>query len=631
MHTDHRLSADLGSLAAFSVPLAIGMLAASPEPYWLDSPEFTAAVQTLGIPHPPGHPLYVMLAKPFTLLPFGSIAFRVAVASAVFGALASLLLYKFIKNIVAVCAPSLSSLSLTLTSLTAALVAAVAPGWWFQCVRAEVYSLQILLVMGFIYPLSLTCVGSFKRKYFYLVAFIAGLGLANHHYIGIVALPAVLPVLIAEAGRIGGWGATLLSGRLIIVALAGLMPYVFLPIRSLSGAAVSLGGVHSWSDFFWVVSAKVYQKSMVRQHIAPLEDRTLDAVFTMMGELHPIIVIIAIGGLYFLLRQPRTRLIGLVLVLLAGITLLLRAVMGFDPFNPDYYGYMLPVLASFAVGFAVFAAVILGTLQQAIQRRTWIVGLLAMLLLAVPIIRARHVHARVDLSRFRATRLFVDLALNNVPSGTLVLTTYYKLFFALSSARYTEGTRPDVTVINPHFFAYPGYLNAMLTVRPDLKDLARTMVVSGQLTETAVADLAWKGPLRVEPDIWLSDPVARYLLPDGPVFMALAEPLSRADVENAATAHFEGWARLYTLLGTAWKESETKRMLSWCHYQDALYFARRGAIADARRSGKMFQALGNAAPQIDRLLKVLETQKGPLDIRPFLPDAVEQPDEDRVF
>ena len=48
-----------------------------------DSGELVAAVATLGIPHPTGYPLYVLLGKLWTLLvPIGSIAFRMSLMSA---------------------------------------------------------------------------------------------------------------------------------------------------------------------------------------------------------------------------------------------------------------------------------------------------------------------------------------------------------------------------------------------------------------------------------------------------------------------------------------------------------------------------------------------------------------------
>jgi len=268
-------------VAAFAIPLALGVIAASPEPYWLDSPEFTAAAATLGVPHPPGHPLYVMLAKPFTLLPIGSIAFRVSLASAVFGALASLALFEIALLFVAYAAPRLRRPSQAVVSAATALTASVAPGWWFQSVRAEVYSLEAALVLCAFYlfarhALNREPQGDGALK---VGAFVCGLGLANHHFIMLAAIPAAIPRLVALARTRGGAGAARLAAALAGCAALGLLPYLFIPIRSIAGAPVSLGGAVTPGELAWVVSAKVYQKSMAAQELGGLDARSLDALF----------------------------------------------------------------------------------------------------------------------------------------------------------------------------------------------------------------------------------------------------------------------------------------------------------------------------------------------------------------
>src|SRR5690606_34852128 len=81
---------------------AIGVFVAALAVYWTtlpptvtgeDAGELIVAAYTLGIPHPPGYPLWTMLAHIFTYLPFGSIAWRVALASAFFGAATSSVVY----------------------------------------------------------------------------------------------------------------------------------------------------------------------------------------------------------------------------------------------------------------------------------------------------------------------------------------------------------------------------------------------------------------------------------------------------------------------------------------------------------------------------------------------------------
>src|ERR1700694_1305634 len=42
-----------------------------------DTPEYITAAVTLGVPHPPGYPLFTMLGHLFSSLPLGPITFRV--------------------------------------------------------------------------------------------------------------------------------------------------------------------------------------------------------------------------------------------------------------------------------------------------------------------------------------------------------------------------------------------------------------------------------------------------------------------------------------------------------------------------------------------------------------------------
>ena len=62
---------------------------ACPTIYVGDSGELVTAVALLGIPHPTGYPLYVLLGKAWTMIfPFGSVAWRMSIFSAACGALA---------------------------------------------------------------------------------------------------------------------------------------------------------------------------------------------------------------------------------------------------------------------------------------------------------------------------------------------------------------------------------------------------------------------------------------------------------------------------------------------------------------------------------------------------------------
>ncbi len=76
-----------GAILAALVVLAGYLLTLAPTVTFWDAGEFIAAAKTLGIPHPPGTPLFVLLAHVWgAVVPFGAYAWRINLLSAVCGA-----------------------------------------------------------------------------------------------------------------------------------------------------------------------------------------------------------------------------------------------------------------------------------------------------------------------------------------------------------------------------------------------------------------------------------------------------------------------------------------------------------------------------------------------------------------
>ncbi|HEY6332560.1 MAG TPA: DUF2723 domain-containing protein, partial [Blastocatellia bacterium] len=73
----------------FGLSLVVYLKTLAPTVTLVDSGELIVAARWLGVAHPPGFPLYVLLAHLATLLPFGNVAQRVNFASAFFAAIAS--------------------------------------------------------------------------------------------------------------------------------------------------------------------------------------------------------------------------------------------------------------------------------------------------------------------------------------------------------------------------------------------------------------------------------------------------------------------------------------------------------------------------------------------------------------
>lgn len=120
--------------------------------FW-DAGEFIATAYTLGIPHSPGTPLYVLVGRVFTLLPIPiSVAQKVNLLSALCGALGSLFVYILIVRFLDYISGKSKTLPDTLIKVVGGLVGALfitfSSTYWTNATEAEVYAMSCFL-MGF--------------------------------------------------------------------------------------------------------------------------------------------------------------------------------------------------------------------------------------------------------------------------------------------------------------------------------------------------------------------------------------------------------------------------------------------------------------------------------------------------
>src|SRR6185436_14019117 len=197
-----------------------------------DAGELVAAAHVLGVPHPPGYPLWLLLAWTADhLLGFGSVAFRVTTMSFVFAALANALLL----------AVALKTIRSRLAACAGAALFAVSLTHWSQAVIPEVYGLNSCFFALSALQLVLFAERPTPRRLL-AMAFVAGLACTNHT----TAVPVALALL---AGSI--LVAPLLFERpdlVALVLLAGLLPnalYLILPVLSSSDPYIDWGNPES--------------------------------------------------------------------------------------------------------------------------------------------------------------------------------------------------------------------------------------------------------------------------------------------------------------------------------------------------------------------------------------------------
>src|SRR5439155_6763375 len=115
----------------------------------------------------------------------------------------------------------------------------------------------------------------------------------------------------------------------------GLATLAYLPLRALRHPLVDWGAPSTWPRFWWTVSAQAFQKSLER---AQRSDAPAVA-WALARELRLVGLLLAIAGAYVLARQPGRRRLALFLAGAALLDACAPALVGFDPANPDAYGY----------------------------------------------------------------------------------------------------------------------------------------------------------------------------------------------------------------------------------------------------------------------------------------------------
>lgn len=185
--TERRLLALLSSLLFVGVLAAYVETMAGSASFW-DCGEFIATAYTLGIPHPPATPLYVVLGRVFTLLPLPlTIAQKVNFMSALFGALGVVTLFLVIVDLLKSRRDTASGPLERFVVYGSALVGALFTAWshtyWTNAVEAEVYSISSF-VMGATTLLALRWSrhpeDPGRTRFIYLIIYLLSLGVGFH-------------------------------------------------------------------------------------------------------------------------------------------------------------------------------------------------------------------------------------------------------------------------------------------------------------------------------------------------------------------------------------------------------------------------------------------------------------------
>ncbi len=275
-------------LAALSVG-ALYILTLAPTTAFWDTSEYIATAHILGIPHPPGNPLFVVLAKAWEILltPLGlSVELRINLFSTVMSALAHgfwfLVVHHILRHF------SEDRVFPLVGAFVAVLVSATAFTVWNQSnVNEKVYTVSLFTIalLSWLAVHWRENLGKGKDdNLLVLMVFILALSVGNHLMAFLAAPALVLFVLLIHPQALLRWKLYVAA---VIATFLGLSIHLYLPLRaalgpiineasptceSLGGALVSIltmgqAGCENLSE---ALSRKQYVKPPVLPRLAPL-------------------------------------------------------------------------------------------------------------------------------------------------------------------------------------------------------------------------------------------------------------------------------------------------------------------------------------------------------------------------
>jgi Protein of unknown function (DUF2723) len=185
--------------AVFAAVLAVYAITLAPTVTFWDAGEFIAASRTLGIPHPPGTPLFVLIAHAWALLvPLGEYAVRTNLLSAIFSAAGAAFFFLVVHESLT---PGGDEVSHPGGRLVAAVLAALLGAFtftnWQNSNETEVYAVATFTIAAVSW---LALLWRRRRnedragRFLLLVVYLAGVSIGNH-LLALLAGPAIVAFL----------------------------------------------------------------------------------------------------------------------------------------------------------------------------------------------------------------------------------------------------------------------------------------------------------------------------------------------------------------------------------------------------------------------------------------------------
>jgi hypothetical protein len=606
------ISKKFWGLFLFSFFLLIYIFTLCPTVFWWDSGEFIANIAVLGIPHRPGFPIYILLGKFFSFLPFFGLALKINFLSALFSAFSLLTFYFCFFEILDFFFPRIAQKKAqALVSASAfLLVLGFTYSLWIQATRAEVYSLSIFffaLLLFFTLRYLKTC----YVKYLYLFFFLLGLGLGNHHLSLLSTTPALfflLGLTCSDRGctpvRKRGTGVqpppqqgclpahnesvirrssfVINLRRLplyVLFLLLGLSIYLYLPIRSLSNPVLAWGHTRSISGSASSVLAFESLKNLNFDLLSNIGEKTSGIIYLFYDQLTLVCFLISLLGMIFLAKYGKRILIFLLLLIVGNCASVIFITTEFISTNPDLHGYL--ILSLFSLAFLYGIALLF--IMDRIRSSSFVIRhSLFVIFLFISFIPLSKHFPYANLSNNRLAYNYGYNTIRDLDSNSVLFVDNVNLNFILRELQYAEKIKRDVKIIDRGLLSFDWYANQK---RKELKDLLSG--IPDQLSGDGLFHAISKKCLEQNMPTYMEfterdSSLVNYLIPSGYVFK-LSKKRTDQIPEEISTNQKKWEKSIFFDLDddNFQKDPDAQRVFALSLFRLGLFYEKRGMISYA--------------------------------------------------
>ena len=464
---------DLAALATLTV-LGLYILTLAPTVQFWDAPEYMAAAHSLGIPHPPGNPLFVLMAHVWGLLPLAAdygkrINLFAATTSALTAGFWLLITERWLRPIVP------ARLTRRIVAFAGTIAGATAFTVWNQSVVNEkVYTVSLLtitIVLWLAIRWADQPAGARRDNYIVLIVYLLILTTANHQ-MGLLAGPAVLVLVLATDWRVMVSPRVLIASA-VAVALA-LTVYLILPLRAMHHPYLNEGDPQNWQALSDVLGRAQYGKPPVTARQATFaaqigmwlqyfswqwgRDLKVPQLKALLAALFGIVGLLGAIRHWIAERRQAIAMTAMMFTVTIALIFYLNFKYGYSQFpgqqlirevrERDYF--FIVSFSAWGVWVAMGLATIMEWLQEglavrvpSVERRWALVTPVAAVAL-IPLLTNRLSAPR---SGETMARDFAHDLLNSVEPYAVIVTGGDNDTFPLWYAQEVDNVRPDVTVI----------------------------------------------------------------------------------------------------------------------------------------------------------------------------------------